>query len=297
MANSVLEIGKVLAEAHGLLAGKGRDGLFKSWVEETCGFARSSAYNYMTVYEKFEKCPTVGHLIDARALYLLAKKATPDAARTEAIERAESGERITEEVAAEIVKANKPSDAMPTSNVNTVDGKTLYRTIYADPPWKYGNQGTRAATDNHYPTLTVDEICDFEVDGRRIEYLAGENCHLHLWTTNAFLFDAKRVMEAWGFEYKSCLIWVKPQMGLGNYWRVSHELMLFGIRGKLPFADRSIPSWLESDRTKHSEKPNAIRQLVEKVSPAPRLELFGRLEFADWDVVGNQVESSLFAGK
>ena len=69
-----------------------------------------------------------------------------------------------------------------------------YRAIYADPPWRYGNQGTRAATDNHYPTMTVDEIAALP-----IAQLAADAAHLHLWTTNAFLFESKRVIEAWGF--------------------------------------------------------------------------------------------------
>ena len=131
-----------------------------------------------------------------------------------------------------------------------------YRTIYADPPWKYGNQATRAATDNHYETLSVDEICEFEIEEVHISQLAAENSHLHLWTTNAFLFDAKRVMEAWGFEYKSCFVWVKPQLGIGNYWRVSHEFMLFGIRGKLKYTNRSQASWIEAPRSRHSAKPD-----------------------------------------
>jgi len=170
-----------------------------------------------------------------------------------------------------------------------------YKTIYADPPWKYSNQGTRAATDNHYATLTVDEICEFEIDGVHVSDLASDEAHLHLWTTNAFLFDAKRVIEAWGFEYKSCFVWVKPQLGIGNYWRVSHEFLLFGIRGKLKFADRSQASWLEAPRSRHSAKPGRVREIIELVSPAPRAEIFGRQKHKGWDVFGNQVEGNLFA--
>ena len=173
-----------------------------------------------------------------------------------------------------------------------------YRTIYADPPWKYGNQGTRAATDNHYATLSVEEICEFEIDGVHISDLAAENAHLHLWTTNGFLFDAKRVIDAWGFEYKSCFVWVKTQLGIGNYWRVSHEFLLFGLRGKLSFRNKSQPSWLETPRTlEHSAKPGRIREIVEMVSPIPRLELFGRSKHQGWEVFGNQIENTLFTTK
>ena len=90
-----------------------------------------------------------------------------------------------------------------------------FSTIYADPPWKYDNQGTRAATDNHYPTLTVEQIA-----AEPVAELAADNCHLHLWTTNGFLPAAFYVIEAWGFEYKSMFVWVKPTLGIGNYYRL-----------------------------------------------------------------------------
>jgi N6-adenosine-specific RNA methylase IME4/ParB-like chromosome segregation protein Spo0J len=160
--------------------------------------------------------------------------------------------------------------------------------IYADPPWQYGNQATRAATDNHYSTMTVAEIC-----AERVEEIAADNAHLHLWTTNAFLFEAQRVIEEWGFKYKSCLVWCKPQLGIGNYWRVSHEFLLFGLRGKCPFQDRSLRSWVEANRTEHSEKPDVVRAMVEKASPGPRLEMYGRRSVEGWTVYGNQVQRML----
>jgi len=170
-----------------------------------------------------------------------------------------------------------------------LDGKK-FACIYADPPWQYGNQSTRAATDNHYSTMCLEDICNEPV----LDIVA-ENAHLHLWTTNAFLFDARLVMEAWGFTYKSCLVWVKPQMGIGNYWRVSHEFMLFGIRGKLPFENRGQKSWVQADRTKHSAKPGVVRGMIEKVSPGPRLEMYGRERREGWVVYGNQIsEQSSF---
>jgi len=164
-----------------------------------------------------------------------------------------------------------------------------YGTVYADPPWAYSNQGTRAATSNHYGTESIEYIA-----GLPVSQLAAENAHLHLWTTNAFLFDARRVMEAWGFEYKSCFVWVKPQMGIGNYWRVSHEFMLLGVRGSTPFGDRGLMSWARMDRTKHSAKPESVRRMIEAASPGPRLELFGRRKMVGWTVWGDQIEGSLF---
>jgi len=105
-----------------------------------------------------------------------------------------------------------------------IDNGKQFSTVYADPPWKYSNQATRSATNNHYGTMTLGDISKLPVPE-----LTTKNAHLHLWTTNAFLFDAKQIIEAWGFEYKSCFVWVKPQIGIGSYWRVSHDFFLFGL--------------------------------------------------------------------
>ena len=170
-----------------------------------------------------------------------------------------------------------------------ISGGKRFSTVYADPPWLYGNQGTRAATSNHYGGMTVSEIAELPVSE-----LAEENAHLHLWTTNAFLFDCRAIMEAWGFTYKSCCVWVKPQMGIGNYWRVSHEFLLFGVRGKAPFQDRSLKSWHEEKRTKHSAKPEAFRQFIERASPPSYLEMFARRHAPGWTVWGNEIEKEVF---
>lgn len=172
-----------------------------------------------------------------------------------------------------------------------IDQGHKFTTILADPPWRYSNTASCAAAENHYSTLSVEEICN-----EPVRELVGENAHLHVWTTNAFLEPAFRVIRAWGFEFKSCMVWVKPTIGMGNYWRLSHEFLLFGIRGRLPFGRNDVPSWLEAPRTIHSRKPFAFRDIIEQVSPGPYLELYGREEQpnTDWTVYGNQVERRLF---
>ena len=166
-----------------------------------------------------------------------------------------------------------------------------FPTVYADPPWRYENEAARGAASNHYSTMTVEEICK-EPIGDLVE----NNAHLHIWTTNGFLKDAFQVIEAWGFTFKSCLVWIKPQLGMGNYWRVSHEFLLLGVRGNLTFQDRTCRSWIEHPRTRHSKKPFKVRELIERVSPGPYLELYGREEQprTQWTVYGNQVERRLF---
>ena len=169
--------------------------------------------------------------------------------------------------------------------------KYRFATIYADPPWSYSNKASRGAADNHYPTMSIGEICK-----QPVKNLVTADAHLHLWTTNGFLREAFLVMDAWGFQFKSCLVWIKPQLGMGNYWRVSHEFLLLGIRGSMPFADNTCRSWLLHPRSQHSKKPFAVRALIERVSPGPYLELFGREEQprTEWTVYGNQVERRLF---
>ena len=172
-----------------------------------------------------------------------------------------------------------------------LQSREKFACIYVDPPWKYSNQGTRGSTDNHYEGLSVEEI-----EVLPISDLTTENAHLHLWTTNAFLPYSFKIMNSWGFEYKSVFVWVKPQMGMGNYWRVSHEYLLFGTKGKCPFGSHSEMSWGKFERKKHSAKPEEIRDKIEIVSQGPRLELFGRRAIDGWTVFGNQIEKSLFDG-
>ncbi len=166
-----------------------------------------------------------------------------------------------------------------------------FRPIYADPPWAYANQGTRAATGNHYRTMPTAEIAALPV-----EKLAEDVAQLHLWATEPFLEDAFHIMKAWGFERKSTLIWEKPQLGLGNYYRLTHEYLLLGTRGgaQFPKGQHNHRSVVRANREAHSRKPDQFRQLVEQVGNGPRLELFGRREVSGWVVWGNEVESDKF---
>ena len=158
-----------------------------------------------------------------------------------------------------------------------------------DWPWHYTNAASRGAAKNHYETMTIDAIA-----GLPVARLVAEQAHLHLWTTNAFLFEAQQVIEAWGFTYKSCLVWIKPQLGNGNYWRVSHEFLLLGVRGNLTFVDRTQQSWICAERSQHSAKPRIFQKLIERVSPSPRLELFARTQSDGWTTWGDQIQRSLF---
>jgi N6-adenosine-specific RNA methylase IME4 len=172
-------------------------------------------------------------------------------------------------------------------------GGRRFGTIYADPPWLYNNQATRAATSNHYSGMTVDQICALP-----ISELAAQAAHLHLWVTSPFLFEAWRIFDAWGFKYDAdgTFVWLKREMGLGNYWRNATELLLTATRGDPKPQFQDVDSYLICSRGKHSAKPERVRHLIEKTSPPPRLELFGRAPSPGWTVWGNQIEFGLFDG-
>jgi len=166
----------------------------------------------------------------------------------------------------------------------------LCTTLVADPPWRYGNTATRANAHGHYDgTLSIAQLCGTEPlpDGRNLVEdvvlpKAASPGHLYLWTTSSHLPEAFSVMSAWGYTYKTYLVWVKkkvdgrPQMGMGNYFRVSTELVLFGTRGDLRTRDRGLLNWFEAQRGQHSAKPLAFHDMVTKASPGPYLELFAR---------------------
>lgn len=184
----------------------------------------------------------------------------------------------------------KPDECKTISEIKSLlESGQKFSTIYADPPWAYSNQSTRSATDGEYPTIPINELMKYP-----ISELSTENAHLHLWTTNSFLHEALHLIKAWGFEYKSCFVWVKTQMGIGNYWRVSHEFLLLGVKGNLTFAKHNLMSWIEAKRTRHSVKPEKIRDFIESVSPPPYLELFGRRMIKGWTIFGNQIERTMF---
>ena len=187
-------------------------------------------------------------------------------------------------------KSGAPTDGRSVITLDQLVGEgQRFGSVYADPPWRYENRASRGAAENHYDTMSVDAIASLPV-----AKLVAEQAHLHLWTTNAFLFEAIKVIEAWGFSYKSCLIWIKPQFGNGNYWRLSHEFLLLGVRGSLTFSDNAQQSWLVAERTKHSAKPRVFRRLIESVSPGPRLELFARNQAEGWTTWGNEIQPDLF---
>ncbi len=166
--------------------------------------------------------------------------------------------------------------------------------IVIDPPWPYE---CRQEDSTHrgrlaYPSMPLEQILAFPVKD-----LAAENCILWLWVTNAFMPDAFRCLQAWGFENKTILTWVKTQMGLGDWLRNQSEHCILGIKGQVQSFSRSgrlnnQTTVLYAPRREHSRKPDEFYELVEELCPGSKLELFGRQSRLEWTVHG--AESDLF---
>ncbi len=167
-----------------------------------------------------------------------------------------------------------------------LEGK--YRVIYADPPWKYGNTMPDyfAEQADHYPLMTVQEIC-----GMPVRDLAEENAVLFLWATSPILEESFRVINAWGFNYKASFIWDKIRHNMGHYNSVRHELLLIATRGSCqPDVNRLFDSVQSIERSRHSEKPEEFRQIIDTLYPAgKRIELFARRRAEGWDSYGNEI--------
>jgi N6-adenosine-specific RNA methylase IME4 len=168
---------------------------------------------------------------------------------------------------------------------------TRYRTIVADPPWRYtgtmigppGDRQKRSGTP--YGTLAVDEIASLPVAG-----VAAADSHLYLWTTNTHLEHAWEITRAWGFRYSTLLTWCKAPRGLvgGATFNICTEFVVFARKGSLRASSRVDRNWWEWKRTPHSAKPEAFLDIVEQVSPGPYLELFARRARFGWDYWGDQ---------
>ncbi len=165
---------------------------------------------------------------------------------------------------------------------------TRYRTIVADPPWRtttgpqWGQGGHRPLA---YPTMTLDEIAALPVSD-----LANDAAHLYLWTTNILVDSAFDIARAWGFKTSVLLTWCKAPlgMGLGDAFGITTEHVIFAHRGGLRPLVREPSTWWQWKRGKHSAKPEAFLDMVERVSPPPRIELFARRQRLGWDTWGDE---------
>lgn len=172
-----------------------------------------------------------------------------------------------------------------------------FATIVADPPWQFQNRTGKMAPEHkrlsRYSTLDLQAIKDIPV-----HIAAAETAHLYLWVPNALLVEGLDVMKAWGFTYKSNLIWYKIRKdggpdgrGVGFYFRNVTEVILFGVRGKNARTlqpGRSQPNIIATRKREHSRKPDEQYQIIESCSWGPYLEMFSRGNRKNWTCWGNQ---------
>ena len=180
-----------------------------------------------------------------------------------------------------------------------------YATILADPPWQFQNRTGKVAPEhkrlNRYGTLTLDDIKALPVGDA-----AADTAHLYLWVPNALLPDGLAVMQAWGFQYKSNIIWQKIRKdggpdgrGVGFYFRNVTEILLFGTRGKNARtlqAGRTQVNILSTRKRVHSRKPDEQYPLITSCSPGPYLEMFARGTRDGWAIWGNQADEHYTPG-
>ncbi len=156
------------------------------------------------------------------------------------------------------------------------DGK--WGTIMADPPWMLSSGGAKRKL--HYDTMTPQEILDV---GERIREVTTPDAHLWLWVPPPHVPLAVQVVEAWGFEWKTVLVWNKKKMGLGWWLRSKVEFCILAAKStKKRVTPRSYTTYLEAPYRGHSVKPDEIIPMIEALSPAPRLELFARKPRKNW---------------
>jgi N6-adenosine-specific RNA methylase IME4 len=163
-----------------------------------------------------------------------------------------------------------------------------FRVIVADPPWRYE---LRPDDPSHrgtipYPTMTVEEIASMDVKA-----LAHKDSVLWLWVTNAFLPDVWPIIEAWGFQYKTCLTWVKNRVGVGNWLRGQTEHCLMCVRGKPTIRLTNQTTVIHGNARKHSQKPEEFYALIESLCPGSKLEMFSRQRRKGWQYHGDKGSS------
>jgi len=209
-------------------------------------------------------------------------------ARMEPEEQKALAEKIASGAAKSVVDAKRLVAKENTHETQPLVTGAKYRVVYADAPWKYGNQlaDNYGAAANHYPTMSIEELCALPV-----AKMTEDNAVLFLWTTSPLLEECFEVIRAWGFKYKTSFVWDKVKHNMGHYNSVRHELLLVCTKGSctpdVPKLFDSVVSW---ERTaKHSEKPEIFREMIDTLyTHGAKIELFARKPVPGWQTWGNQ---------
>ena len=207
----------------------------------------------------------------------------------EAFERIKAGTVKVSEVQQEMKKEKREGylksqrQAIENGGVASVTG--LFDVIVCDPPWAYGREydpdGSRVSSP--YPEMKQSDLL-------KIKIPSSKDCVLFMWTTHAFIWDAKELLDEYGFEYKANLVWNKQKMGMGAWLRMQCEFCLIGIKGTPLWDNKTHRDIIEEPRREHSRKPESFYKLVEEITIGTRLEFFSRKSRKGWSVYGNETQ-------
>lgn len=183
----------------------------------------------------------------------------------------------------------KQKEDIETGKVKLPKGK--FEVIVIDPPWNYesknktsyNSEGRRVASP--YPEMTTEQIKEHFIKNN----LPSDDCVLWLWTTHKFIWDAKMLLDVWGFEYKAILVWNKDQMGIGSWLRMQCEFCLLGIKGKPIWENKTYRDIITESRRQHSRKPNNFYKMVREICTGRKLNYFSREQIDGFENLGNEV--------
>ena len=178
------------------------------------------------------------------------------------------------------VEIQKQREAIASGEADLPDG--LFEVVVMDPPWNYGREydPETSRVANPYPEMTQEELLAMEPP-------FASDAALFLWTTHQFIWDAKALMDRWGFTYKAALVWDKEKMGMGAWLRMQCEFCLIGVRGKPTWDNSSWRDIIREPRREHSRKPETFYRMVEAVTVGRRLDFFSREARDGWESFGN----------
>jgi N6-adenosine-specific RNA methylase IME4 len=252
--------------------GQGRNGKKKSTVVGAVDLATHTIAKYRKVHRNLPK------LDDYRDACGSDQELTTDgfvrfATGTDRAEKENSRERRRQENRRKVEEAEDPVEAAKYAK---------YATIVIDPPWDWGDEGDQDQLGRARPTYAT--MSHEQLLALPVGELADEDCHLYLWITNRSLPKGFSLLERWGFRYVTCLTWVKPSFGMGNYFRGQTEHVLFGVKGSQPLKRKDVGTVFHAPRGPggHSSKPVEFYDLVESCSPGPFYEMFSRSDRIGW---------------
>jgi N6-adenosine-specific RNA methylase IME4 len=234
---------------------------YKYVAEKTESFRRTKDTNNLS-YTHFEE---TAHLSKEKLEYFLTRA---------------NNEKLTTRELKEVIRKDSHADKKP---LPLPEG--IYNIIYADPPWQYDFAETNnRKIENHYPTMTVEELCEMPLPS------IVEDALLLMWATAPKLCEAIKVINAWGFNYKTHSVWDKEIIGMGYWFRGQHELLMIATKGKFspPDPEKRISSIYKEARTNHSRKPYFFYDWIDSAFEGNKIELFARNKRKGWEAWGNE---------